>query len=185
MDEDAAVAVVLALAFVLSLVLLSIGMLRAYVRTPQAIVRRLRAGRDPLVVLLRGARGTWDPSRPIGPGNTRWGPARATYWLEGETVHLRYHPVLGTPEDVEGPLPELPTRPIRLLQAMFVGYLAVVVIGFAVGYAVSTGDSGRRLLFGWFGTAGAMVLVWLLTLVVNIGRAVRNLGRDRRTPAPW
>lgn len=185
MHQEVIAGVLLAVAFVLSLVMLSIGMLRAYSRTPQAVVRRLRAGRDPVVVLLRGARGTWDPSRPVGPGNTRWGPARATYRLEGQTVHLRYHPVLGSPVDVEGPVPDLPSRPIRIMQLIFAGYLTLLVAAFAIGFAASHGDAGRRLLFGWIGAGCAMLLVWLITLVVNVARAVRNLGRDSRTPAPW
>ena len=65
------------------------------------------------------------------------------------------------------------------------GYLAVLVVGFAAGCAAGRGPLGERLAWGAGGVLVAMVLLRVAFLVVRVGKAVHDVGRDRNTPASW
>jgi hypothetical protein len=157
---------------------------RAAARTPRGIAKRLRGTGDRVEVKIGGTASAWDPGRPLGPDNGRWGPARATYTMgEAGVVHLHFQPVLAEAEESEGPIPEFPSRP-RAVRVVLIGYLFAVIAGFTIGFAVGRGPVGERLLWGCGGLLLAMMLIWALSLVLNVGKAIHDTARPRK-PAEW
>jgi hypothetical protein len=170
-------------AFVL---IMALAVRRGLASTPRYIVRQIhkRGGRFERVVGARGT--TWDPSRPFGSGSTRWGRARATYTLgSGDLVHLHYQPANGPAEELEGPIPDTVDRQHRLLMRLLAAHGAVLALGFGVGVAIGHGPAGERLSWGAAGLATAMLLMWLATLLTNIGKALYDVRRQMRTPPTW
>jgi hypothetical protein len=171
---------------VLFVAIFSFAIWRGLASTPQGIVKRLRRPGGRIELSVGARRSTWDPSKPMGLDNARWGRARATYTLEdGDVVHLNYRPSSGPTEDLRGPIPETPERPRKVLRRVLFGYAAVLVVGFGVGLAIGHGPFGERLLWGTGGMMIAMLLVWVFGLIFNVGKAIRDVGRQRRTPASW
>ena len=157
---------------------------RAVARSPRGITKRLRRAGDRVEVKVPGTAAVWDPGRQPGPDNGRWGPGRAIYTMgDSGIVQLHFQPALATAEDSSGPIPDFPPRP-RAVRLVLAGYAVAVAVGFAVGAVVGPGPLGERLLWGYAGLLAAMVAIWLLTLVLNVGRAVRDTARPR-TPVSW
>jgi hypothetical protein len=174
--------VVASLVFYLALIVVLLR--RGAARMPRGIAKRLRRAGDRVEVKIGGTASVWDPGRPLGPDNARWGPARATYTRDDTgIVHLHFQPALATAVDTSGPIPDFPTRP-RFVRVLLAGYVVATVAGFTIGFAVGRGPLGERLLWGCGGLLGAMVLIWALSLVVNVGKAARDTARPRK-PASW
>ena len=176
--------VVVTVVFLLYAAVMAVVLRRAVARSPRGIAKRLRRPGDRVVVKVPGTAAVWDPGRPPCRDNSRWGPARATYTMgDAGIVHLHFQPALAAAEDSAGPIPDFPPRS-RAVLAVLVGYVVAVVAGFAVGFAIGQGPVGERLLWGFAGLLVAMVVLWLLMLLLRVGRAVLDTTRPR-TPASW
>ena len=179
-----AIGIVVTVILVMYAAVMGLVLRRAAARTPRGIAKRLRRAGDRVEVKIGGTASAWDPGRPLGPDNGRWGPARATYLRDDAgIVHLHFQWALGPAEDSAGPIPDFPPRP-RVVRVVLAGYLVATVAGFVIGFAVGPGPAGERLLWACGGLLAAMVVLWALGLVLNVGKAVRDTARPRK-PASW
>jgi hypothetical protein len=105
-------------------------------------------------------------------------------------IHLSWHPKRGAEKDLVGEVPPSlrPGSPQRrkvqaIQRGVLIVYLAASLVGFAVGYLLSSGSTGDRLGFGAFGMFGGWVLIWVLTLAGLVGWGTRTaLKREQRSP---
>lgn len=156
--------------------------------TPSRIFRNIREVGTVYVIRMRSLGETWNPEKPLAPGQGVSGPGRATYWLdESGVVHLTFSPKVGPERHYSGPLPEtlLPGSPKarrsrNLLRVVVGSYLLLLLAGFMVGYFFSHGSSGHRWITGGIGVGISMILGWVLGLVLNVGSSVRSLFRAGR-----
>lgn len=183
-SDWSAIGVLVTVTLTFYVAVMSLVLRRAARRSPRGIAKRLRSAGDRVEIKIGGTASAWDPSRPLGPDNGRWGPARATYTMgDSGTVHLHFQPVLATADDSEGPIPDFPPRP-RAVRLLLAGYLVGTVAGFVIGYATGPGPVGERLLWGCGGLLAAMMVLWALGFLLNVGKAVRDTARPRK-PAEW
>jgi hypothetical protein len=156
--------------------------------TPSRIARRIRQTGTVYEIRMRSLGETWNPEKPLGPGQGVSGPGRATYWLdESSIVHLTFSPKVGPERHYSGPLPEvlLPGSPKagrarNLVRFVIGGYLLLIVTGFVVGYFFAHGSSDHRWIEGGIGVGIAMIVGWVLGLVLNVGSSVRSLVGGKR-----
>lgn len=66
----------------------------------------------------------------------------------------------------------LARTPRIVVGAILGGYVAVSVVGFVIGFGVAGGPLGRRLTGGSIGVAMGWLLLWFLTVLVGVSRAV-------------
>ena len=75
-----------------------------------------------------------------------------------------------------------PRRQSRLpLRIVVVSYFFVVLVGFACGYLLASGDDVRRLAFGALGLAIGSISAWFVMLVVVVTISAARARRDARS----
>jgi len=112
------------------------------------------------------------------------GRGRAIYTLdESGVVDLEYHQRGSTkrfsgaiPRSVSDPTPK-ELRGRALGKRILMGYVVLLLVGFALGVALSGGTLIVRLAWGALGLFVAMLLVALLAQLLNVGLAVRHATR--------
>jgi len=146
--------------------------------TPSRIAKRIRKTGTVYEIQIKSMSETWNPEKPITPGQGISGPGRAKYFLdESSVVHLTFCPKVGPERHYLGPLPEalLPgspkaSRARNLVRLVVGGYLLLIVAGFMVGYLIAHGSAGHGWIGGDIGIGISMILGWVLGLVVlNVG----------------
>lgn len=165
-------------------------MRNAFASTPKGVVRQLSKTGSVHLKHVKSIEGIWNPSRPLGQDNRVFGPGEATYSLnDSASVTLEFREPSGQSRRYSGPVPETlihPTREVlrrrKLLRYVLVGYVAVMIVGFVIGYAVVGGSALHRLIAGGVGLLIAMVLVSLMTLVLRVGLSLRSLVEGRESP---
>jgi hypothetical protein len=154
-------------------------------RTPTGILRRLQT---PGARLHLGRGVAWNPAQRLG---APLGPGSGTYWMDDAgLVHLTWHPKNGAEQDLVGEVPPSlrPGSPQRrkvqaIQRGLLIVYLVASLVGFAIGYLLSSGSTGVRLGFGAFGIFAGWVLIWFLTLVGLVGWGTRSaLNREQKSP---
>jgi len=140
------------------------------------IVAQLQNGGAPVRVSVRYTAGTWDPR---GVGKRIFAAGKATYTLDDSgNVHLHLQPKQGAVQDLVGPVPEpSSTKARRTVRALLIGYALALAVGFLLGFVLSGGTPGSRLIWGCIGIAVSMIAVWLATLAVAVGTSIRKLRR--------
>jgi hypothetical protein len=151
--------------------------------TPWRVVRVLTEGRGPYKVTLSGGfRTTWNPAKPLGSNNGISGPGVGVYRLDdsGE-VHLTWTPKDGVPREHTGPIPdrvrpnsEQTVRMRRMWHRFIYLYLATLVGGFLLGFAVAGGDIAHRLAGGSIGVLVAILALALGGTVLSGVRSFRH-----------
>lgn len=143
------------------------------------IVAQLRK-RGSFEVAVKSAGAAWDPS---GSGKRVFGRGLATYTLdESGTVHLRWQPRQGAERTYVGPIPDPPAPKMRrLLRFALAGYLALLVLGFLLGFLTSSGSVGTRLLWACGGLAVAMIAVVVAVHVILVAKSVTSLRTGSRS----
>jgi hypothetical protein len=129
--------------------------------------------------------GTWNPAKPLGLDNRIFGPALATYSLdESGIVHLRLQPKKGPEQVLSGSIPEgllhdtpAARRNRTLKRWVLAIYGTWIGVGFALGFLLSGGSTGRRLEVGALGLLAAIVVAPLAELIPFVGWSVRLLLR--------
>jgi hypothetical protein len=181
-----------ALGIVISLVLMSLFMWRwmrnAFASTPRGVLRHLRKAGGVHRMKLRGWEGTWNPAKPLGIDNRIFGPGEATHSLDEQgAVHLELRGRGNKLALYSGPIPETLIRPSqaaqrgrKLMRYVLIGYAALMIIGFVVGYFAAGGSAVHRLVAGVIGVFVAMVLAWFVALVFRVGTSVGSLARGKR-----
>jgi hypothetical protein len=181
-------------------VLMGYSVTRAMKTFPKGITRRLTEPRSHVDVPVRATGGTWNPGRPLGPGNRIPGPGRASYRLDEDgMVDLVFRSRAGHEERFSGPIPEnlrsdseVGRRNRRIRRRIYLLYAAFLSAGYAVAAGVARGPTFKRLDLGFIGVLVAMVAAQVLVLMVRVGAAGRSLtkesgkaptvGGERRTP---
>jgi hypothetical protein len=163
-------------------------MRNAFASTPKGVLRHL--GRTGSVHLkhVKSMEGVWNPARPLGLDNRVFGAGEATYSLDDSaTVTLDFRDRNAKLKRYSGPIPETLIHPTqealrarKLVRSILVGYVALVVIGFLVGYAVAGGSVPHRLVAGVIGASVVMALAWFITLGLRVGLSVRSLARGKK-----
>lgn len=160
-------------------------------RTPSEVITQLRKHPGEVYRIRESASqrltGTWNPSKPYGSGNL-YGYGTGSYWLEGDQVHLEWHPKKGPIEHYFGSVPtgadsQSPNR-LRVRRAMRTAiaiYLLSAAAGFVLGYAFTSGASTHRATIGLFGLIGGYFAAYVV-MVTAIGvirvRRGRQLSRQ-------
>jgi hypothetical protein len=150
------------------------GVRRGQRRTPAGVVTQLRKHPGERYRVRESASqrlsGTWNPGKPFGSGNI-YGYGTGSYWLEGDQVHLEWHPKKGSSEHFVGPAPTVQTvsrssRALRGLIAALGIYLAAAVVGFLLAYELSSGSSTYRSGIGAFGAMAGYLAAYVVAIVV-------------------
>ena len=163
-------------------------MKNVFASTPKGVLRHLRKSGNVRLRHVKTTDGIWNPSKPLGLDNRLYGPGEAIYSLDDPaTVTLQFRAKDGQVKRYSGPVPETIIHPSEKVQRarklarwVFVGYFAVVVIGFGIGWAVGGGSPLHRLIAGVIGMFIAMALMWLATLVIQVGLSIRSLAKDKQ-----
>ena len=165
-------------------------MRNAFAYTPKGVLRHL--GKTARVHLkhVRSFEGIWNPSKPLGQDNRLFGPGEATYSIDDHgTVTLEFRVKNGLWKSYTGPVPEMfihPSKKVvrarKIFRYVLLGYLAVIIVGFMIGYAVAGGTAVHRLIAGGIGALIAMALLWFVVLVLRVGLSVRSLGNGTGDP---
>jgi hypothetical protein len=162
-------------------------MRNTFASTPKGVLRHLTRTGSVHLKHVKGIEGVWNPAKPLGPDNQVFGPGEATYSLDDSgTVHLEFRDGSGTMLRYSGPIPDALIHPTQdalrarsLLRYVLVGYVALMVVGFVVGYAAAGGSTLHRLVAGAVGLFIVMALVWFVTLLLRVGQSVRSLVRGK------
>jgi hypothetical protein len=83
------------------------------------------------------------------------------------------------PGHLPGPPPPSSSGGSRWVRAVIAGYVALLVIGFLLGFILTTGSAPKRLGFGLVGLFGAAILVVVGVTAVRVGIAVRATLREK------
>lgn len=141
------------------------------------IARKAMTANREIYRIRRQQSGASQMVRPSGSG-----PVAQT---GSEDATITTQPVLhGRGEDA-GPWPVSGSQPppssggSRLVRAVVVGYVALLVGGFLLGFLVTTGSTPKRLGFGLVGLFGAAILVVVGVTAVRVGIAVRATVRGK------
>ena len=153
-------------------------------KSPKRVVIRLRGG--VYETRVRAGGGIWNPAKPFGVDNLIFGPGDARYWTdESGLVHLDLWRSNGKIEKYSGPVPERLTGPTGrglrsrgLAGAIVVGYLALLALGFVVGYFVTTGSALNPVVGGGIGVFVAEVIACIISFV-SVGRYSVATARKR------
>ncbi len=168
----------------------TLAVLRLRRRTPLGIARRLRSKGGTVQFRVGYIGGGWNPAGTRATGWTVSGPGALTYELgpDGD-VHLTLVDRSGHETHYQGPLPaqiEAPTpaqeRLRRMRRGVTYGYLALVVTGFAVGFAVASGSGVAKVFAGCIGIFAAMLAAAIASLVLRVVLAIRGLTRHDDSP---
>jgi hypothetical protein len=159
-----------------------------FATTPKGVLRHLAKTGSVHLKHVKSIEGIWNPSKPLGQDNRLFGPGEATYSFDDvATVTLEFRERNGHVKRYSGPVPEPLTHPTeevlrarKLLRYVLVGYVALMIIGFAIGYGVAGGSALHRLIVGGIGLLIAMILVWFVALVLRVGLSVRSLVKGRK-----
>ncbi len=165
-------------------------MRNAFASTPKGVLRHLGKTGSVHLKHVKSIEGIWNPSKPLGQDNRIFGPGEATYSLDDfATVTLEFRMRNGPLKRYSGPIPESlihPTEKVlrarKLLRYVLIGYVAIMIVGFVIGYAVGGGSALHRLIAGGIGLLIAIALVWLVALVLRVWLSVRSLAKDKRGP---
>jgi hypothetical protein len=156
---------------------------RARKTYPKWIVSRLRESGVPVELKVRSGRGTWDPTRPSASSRIHES-GRATYSLDSSgMVHLSMRSKVGAERHMAGPMPQQlldsasRRRQRTLTRRLVLGYAALPLAGFVVGYLLATGSVGGRLLVGLVGVFIGMVVASLVAVTLRVASSVRDLHR--------
>jgi hypothetical protein len=186
--EDVTGVVVAEAIWVICFVVMAVWMARyGWVRSAPGIVRRLKNSRNEHRVRLGhlDGIGLWNPADSRSSGRV-YGPGVGVYRLDDEgQVHLNWTPQSGQEQHLVGPLPvdgpNAPGRPRARKMAWTIAgiYGGSLVLGFVLGYRLSDGSSGRRVVVGLFGGLGGYVAMYVVMLVVLTALGMRH--RSRKT----
>lgn len=162
-------------------------MRNAFASTPKGVLRHLGKTGSVHLKHVKSIEGIWNPSKPPGRDNRLFGPGEATYSLDDPaTVTLEFRVRNGQLKRYTGPIPETliyPTEKVlrarKLLRYVLLGYIAIMIVGFVIGYAVVGGSALHRLIAGGIGLLIAMALVWFVTLVLRVGLSIRSLAKGK------
>jgi hypothetical protein len=149
----------------------------------------------PYVVDRRDIGEVWNPGSRAGHRTPLFGPGRASYWVDDDhMVQLDWQPKTGIPQHTCGPIPELAIQGtsadrrkrhlLRLVVLVYCAYPIIAAIGFVVGYVVSNGPHGHRMVVGLDCTALAVVGYMFLGPLVTIGWSVFRRSSVTKAPAP-
>ena len=138
-------------------------------KSPKRVVRRLRGGM--YETRIRAGGGVWNPAKPTGDDNWIFGPGDARYWTdESGLIHLDFERSNGKTEKYSGPVPERLSQPTgsgrrsrKAVLGILVGYLALLALGFVVGYFVTRGSTLNRVVGGGIGLFVAMVVASIIS----------------------
>ncbi len=141
----------------------------------------------------------WNPRPPRLPENTfsahdedmmpGRGVARYSYEAATNTVHLRWEPRDGAPQDFSGPLPARPagkqTRKLRKAVALLIGLVVVCLGGGAAIGAIISGPSRRfaGTMVGLVGGCVAYIIFARLLTATAYFRGLRRSSRDQQIGA--
>jgi hypothetical protein len=166
----------------------AVGMARyAWVRSATGIVRRLKNSPNEHRVRLGllDWTGIWNPADSRSSGRV-YGPGVGVYRLDDEgQIHLNWTPQDGQVQHLVGTLPvdganAAGRRRARRIAWTIAGiYGGSLVLGFVLGYRLSDGSSGRRVVVGLFGGLGGYVAMYVVMLVVLTVLGMRH--RSRKT----
>jgi hypothetical protein len=162
------------------------GIRRAKMTWSKRVVKQLKRTNAPITLQVKARRGTWNPARP-GVAGRIFSSGQAVYTIdESETIHLRFQPLAGVEQHYEGPIPrgyaaDSPAlrRRRKLVRVVYVGYLALLVAGFILGYLLAGGSEARRLAAGAGGVLVAMLLISIAATFLRVGISVRTATRGR------
>jgi hypothetical protein len=165
-------------------------MQNVFASTPKGVLRHLRKTGSVRLRHVKTTDGIWNPSRPLGLDNRLYGPGEATYSLDDPaTVTLEFRAKDGQVTRYSGPIPETIIHPSEkverarnLFRWVLVGYFAIVLIGFGIGWVVGGGSPLHRLIAGVIGMLIAMALMWFAALVIRVGHSIRSLAKDKQAP---
>ena len=153
---------------------------RAKRHTARWIVPRLHRTAGPIRVPVRS--GTWNPAE-IGSLAYVNGRGHATYEMdESGIVHLTLQSRHGPDKHFSGPTPEALMKkpePNRQRWIAITTMGATVAGGFALGYILASGSVEVRLLWACLGLAVGWLVLWLVTLIWQVARSVRAVGKRR------
>ena len=159
-------------------------------RTPLGIARRLRSKGGTVQFRVGYIGGGWNPAGTRAAGWTVSGPGALTYELgpDGD-VHLTLVDRSGHQTHYQGPLPaqiEASTpaqvRLRRMRRGVTYGYLGLLVVGFAVGFAHASGSGVAKVFAGCIGIFAAMVAAAIASLVLRVVLAIRGLTKHDDSP---
>jgi hypothetical protein len=166
------------------------GFQRAQRHSPSGVIAclRRRDGRRYRVRTSASQRltGTWNPAKPYGAGNL-FGYGTGSYWMQGDQVHLEWHPKKGTSEHFVGPVPTeragVHGNRVRGILGALGIYVAFAVAGFALAYQLSSGTSGHRAGLGAFGAIVGYFAAYFTAIVVIVTKqpSSRSDAHDPRT----
>lgn len=158
------------------------GLRRGQQRTPTGIVTRLRKRPGERLRVRESTSqritGTWNPARPFGSGKI-YGYGTGSYWLEGDQVHLEWHPKKRSSEHFVGPAPTVQAYSRsswarRGLTAALGIYLAAATVGFVLAYETSSGSSTHRSGIGAFGAIAGYLAAYVAAIIVLAVRSHRR-----------
>jgi hypothetical protein len=150
------------------------------------IVKQLKRTGAPVALRIKARRGTWNPARPEVAGRL-FANGQAVYAMdEYETIHLQFQPLAGVEQHYEGPIPkgyatDSPTlrRRRKLVRSVYLGYVALLLAGFILGYLLAGGSEGKRLITGAVGVLVAMLIISVAATFLRVGISVRTAMRER------
>jgi len=156
---------------------------RATRTLPRVIIRQLSEPGSHFDVAVRTTGGTWNPGKPLGPGNRIPGRGQASYRLdEVGIVHLVFRSKTGHEEQFSGAIPadlrtdsEVALRSRRVRRWVYVLYPAFLLAGYAVAASVAEGPTFKRLDLGFVGIFVAMVAAQVILLILGVVSAGRSL----------
>lgn len=148
------------------------------------IVKRLKRTGSAVILDVKDRRGTWNPAKKEVSGRL-FATGQAEYTLDASgVVHLRFHSKSGGEQHYEGPIPEWHGSPAgrrrqQFMRIFYAVYLAVLTVGFGLGYLLSAGSVTKRLVIGFVGLLGAILVIAVSSTFVRVGFSVRTVIRDR------
>ena len=159
-------------------------------RTPLGIARRLRNKGGTVQFRVGYLGGGWNPAGTRATGWTVPGPGALTYELSPDgDVHLTLVDRSGHETHYQGPLPAhddvrtpAQERLQRMRRGVTYGFLGLLVVGFAVGFAVASGSGVAKVFAGCIGIFVAMVVAAIASLVLRVVLAIRGLTRHDDFP---
>lgn len=153
----------------------------AWRRTASGVTSALRR-RGEVTVRVGWLGNAWNPAKPLGVDNPIFDPGLGTYRMHGDEVVLTWQPKHGSGTEYRGTIPDRlknkqhpERRRVRRAAWIVVGVeVAAAAGGCAVGFLMSSGTTGERLLFAMLGMAGGMAVIWFVLLVANVSVGVRK-----------
>jgi hypothetical protein len=151
----------------------------------EAIVALLQQTGQPVQFWTSGP--IWNPA---WPEKQAWlfETGEATYTLdEAGIVHLEFHSKWGGAiQHFSGPIPKsdaedspAKVRQRGMMRLIWGSYLAILGVGFFVGYAVSSGSTEDRVGIGVVGLFAAMLVLPICTTLIRVAISARTAVRNK------